>query len=133
MILQISKKRRMGMAKLINKGIVKAAGMMKMDNRINYFKVDPAALETIMEAEKYVRKTSIDRKLKELIKIRVSQINGCSYCLNMHTKGAKKLKVSDEKIDILKNWKKSKDLYKRGKGGIYIGRKYDTGFGKRRQ
>ncbi|GGP15596.1 carboxymuconolactone decarboxylase family protein [Oceanobacillus neutriphilus] len=95
------------MANLINKGIVKAAGMMKMDNRINYFKVDPAALETIMNAEKYVRKTSIDRKLKELIKIRISQINGCSYCLNMHTKAAKKLKVSDEKINKLKNWKEA--------------------------
>ncbi|WP_152657773.1 carboxymuconolactone decarboxylase family protein [Oceanobacillus sp. CFH 90083] len=76
-----------------------------MDNRINYFKVSPAALETIMESEKYVRKTSIDRKLKELIKIRVSQINGCSYCLNMHTKAAKKLKVSDEQINALEDWK----------------------------
>lgn len=97
-------KRRMDMAKLVNKGIVKAAGMMKMDNRINYFKVAPDALEIIMEAEKYVRKTSIDKRLKELIKIRVSQINGCSYCLDMHTKAAKKLKVSDEKIDGLKKW-----------------------------
>ncbi|WP_368901876.1 carboxymuconolactone decarboxylase family protein [Oceanobacillus oncorhynchi] len=93
------------MAKLVNKGIVKAAGMMKMDNRINYFKVAPAALETIMESEKYVRKTSIDKKLKELIKVRVSQINGCSYCLNMHTKAAKKLNVSDKQIDALKHWK----------------------------
>ncbi|GIO19502.1 hypothetical protein J18TS1_26020 [Oceanobacillus oncorhynchi subsp. incaldanensis] len=93
------------MAKLVNKGIVKAAGMMKMDNRINYFKVAPNAMTPIMEFEKYVRKTSIDRKLKELIKIRVSQINGCSYCLNMHTKAAKKLNVSDKQIDALKHWK----------------------------
>lgn len=95
------------MTKFVNKGIVKAAGMMKMDNRINYFKVAPDAMETIMESEKYVRKTSIDRKLKELIKIRVSQINGCSYCLEMHTKAAKKLKVSDEKMDELKKWKET--------------------------
>ncbi|WP_212928893.1 carboxymuconolactone decarboxylase family protein [Oceanobacillus oncorhynchi] len=76
-----------------------------MDNRINYFKVAPNAMTPIMEFEKYVRKTSIDRKLKELIKIRVSQINGCSYCLNMHTKAAKKLNVSDKQIDALKHWK----------------------------
>ncbi|MFC4661074.1 carboxymuconolactone decarboxylase family protein [Oceanobacillus aidingensis] len=76
-----------------------------MDNRINYFKVAPNAMTPIMESEKYVRKTSIDRKLKELIKIRVSQINGCSYCLNMHTKAAKKLNVSDKQIDALKHWK----------------------------
>ncbi|WP_204670740.1 carboxymuconolactone decarboxylase family protein [Gracilibacillus alcaliphilus] len=78
-----------------------------MDNRINYFKVAPDALETIMESEKYVRKTSIDKKLKELIKIRVSQINGCSYCLNMHTKAAEKLKVSTEKMNRLDNWKET--------------------------
>ncbi|MEK5040458.1 carboxymuconolactone decarboxylase family protein [Sporosarcina sp. FSL K6-3457] len=78
-----------------------------MKNRINYFKVAPEALEKILELEKYVKKTSIDRKLRELVKIRVSQINGCSYCLNMHTKEAKKLKVTDEQIDHLSTWKES--------------------------
>lgn len=95
------------MSTFMNKGIVKAAGMMKMKNRINYFKIAPEALEKIMDLEKYVKKTAIDRKLRELIKIRVSQINGCSYCLAMHTKEAKKLKVKDEEIDHLANWKDS--------------------------
>lgn len=98
------------MGKLISKGIVKAARFMNLKNRINYFKVAPEALEKILELEEYVRKTSIDKKLKEMIKIRVSQINGCSYCLNMHTKGAKKLKVTDEQIDHLKKWRES-NLY----------------------
>ena len=80
---------------------------MNMKNRINYFKVAPEALEKIMELEKYVKKTSIDRKLSELLKIRVSQINGCSYCLNMHTKEAKKLKVTDEQIELLSAWKET--------------------------
>ena len=92
------------MGKLVNRSIVKAAGLMNMKNRINYFKVAPEALEIIMDLEKYVKKTSIDRKLRELIKIRVSQINDCSYCLNMHTKEAKKLKVTDEQIDQLSTW-----------------------------
>ncbi|WP_067726276.1 carboxymuconolactone decarboxylase family protein [Oceanobacillus damuensis] len=78
-----------------------------MKNRINYFKVAPEALEKIMEMEKYVKKTPIDRKLRELIKIRVSQINGCSYCIQMHTKEAKKLKVSGEQIDQLSKWKET--------------------------
>ena len=98
------------MDKFINKSIVKAAGLMNLKNRINYFKVAPEALEKIMELEKYVKKTSIDRKLRELLKIRVSQINSCSYCLNMHTKEAKKLKVTDEQIDHLSIWKET-DLY----------------------
>lgn len=92
------------MAKIVNKGIVKAAGMMKMDNRMNYFKTAPEALAAVLEMDKYVRKTSIDKQLKEMIKIRVSQINGCSYCLNMHTKGARKLKINEEKLELLRNW-----------------------------
>lgn len=95
------------MSKLISKGIVKAASLLNMKNRINYFKAAPEALEKIMELERYVKKTSIDRKLRELIKIRVSQINGCSFCLNMHTKEAKKLKVPDEQIDQLAAWNES--------------------------
>ena len=98
------------MGKIINKGIVKAAGLINMKNRINYFKVAPDALEIIMDLEKYVKKTSIDRKLRELVKIRVSQINDCSYCLNMHTEEAKKLKVTDEQIAHLSSWKET-DLY----------------------
>lgn len=97
----------MKMSKLISKGIVKAASFLNMKNRINYFKAAPEALEKIMELEKYAKKTAIDKKLRELIKIRVSQINGCSYCLNMHTKEAKKLNVSDEQIDHLTAWKES--------------------------
>jgi len=97
-------------SKFINKGIVKGAGQMKMKNRLNYFKVAPKAMEKIMDLESYVKKTSIDKKMQELIKIRVSQINGCSYCLNMHTKAAKKLKVKDELIDQLPDWNES-DLY----------------------
>ena len=95
------------MNKYITQGIVKAAGLLNMKNRINYFKVAPEALEKIMELEKYVKKTSIDRKLRELVKIRVSQINDCSYCLNMHTKEAKKLKVTDEQIQQLSTRKEA--------------------------
>ena len=96
---------------LVNKGLVKAAGLRNMKNRMNYFKVAPEALEKIMELEEYVKKTSIDRKLRELIKIRVSQLNGCSYCIHLHTKQAKKLKVTGEQIDNLSNWRES-EIYR---------------------
>ncbi|AXI11088.1 hypothetical protein CUC15_03945 [Oceanobacillus zhaokaii] len=81
-----------------------------MESRINYFKVAPRALEKIMELEMYARKTLIDKKLRELINIRVSQVNGCLYCLDMHTKSAKKLKVTDEQIDQLETWNEA-NLY----------------------
>jgi len=91
-------------SKLISKGIVKAGGYINMDNRINYFKLAPKAMENIMEMEKYVRNSTIDKRLSELVKLRVSQINGCSYCINMHTKKAKKLKVSQEQLEQLTEW-----------------------------
>nr|WP_144922745.1 carboxymuconolactone decarboxylase family protein [Paenibacillus bovis] len=78
-----------------------------MNNRMNYFKVAPSALEKVMELEKYTNSTAIDKKIIELIKIRVSQINGCSYCLNMHTKTARKLKVPEEQIEQLDKWKEA--------------------------
>lgn len=96
------------MAGLVNKGIVKGASLMNLKNRINYYKVAPEALEHIMALERYVRKTKIDRQLKVLIKVYVSKLNDCSFCIEMHTKEAKKLKISDEALTELKNWRENK-------------------------
>lgn len=84
---------------------MKGAGLMNMKNRVNYFSVAPQAMEKVMALEKYSRKNLIDKKLRELIKLRVSQINGCPYCINMHTKAVKKLKVPNNHIDQLNKWK----------------------------
>lgn len=108
------------MSKLVNKGIVKAAGFMNMKNRINYFKVAPNALEKVMGLERYVGKSVIDKKLAELIKLRVSQINGCSYCIDMHTKGAKKLKVTNDQLDQLKNWNASDTYSLKEKAALHL-------------
>src|SRR5690625_4047602 len=96
------------MSKLVSKGIVKGAGLMDMKNRINYYKVAPKALENIIEMEQYIRKISIDKKLKELIKLRVSLLNGCAFCIQMHTKAVKKLNTTDEELQQLSTWKDSK-------------------------
>ncbi|GIN20575.1 hypothetical protein J1TS3_17090 [Siminovitchia fordii] len=93
------------MSKLLSKTIVKGAGFTNMKNRMNYFKIAPKAFESIMDLEQYSRKTSIDKKLRELIKLRVSQMNGCQFCIEMHKKEAKKLKASEEEIEQLSSWK----------------------------
>ena len=61
-----------------------------MKQRINYLEIAPEALNIMMEMEKYTKSTGIDRKLRELIKIRASQLNGCAFCINMHTSDARK-------------------------------------------
>ncbi|WP_040203416.1 carboxymuconolactone decarboxylase family protein [Neobacillus jeddahensis] len=75
-----------------------------MEQRIDYYNVAPEALKIMMEMEKYSKTTGIDRKLRELIKIRASQINGCAYCLNMHTADARKMGETEQRIYCISAW-----------------------------
>jgi len=83
------------------------ARFIPVKNRFNYYKVAPEALENVMQMEMYVRKIKLDPKLKELIKLLASLINGCPFCIQMHTKGARKLKATDEEINELREWQQS--------------------------
>jgi AhpD family alkylhydroperoxidase len=60
-----------------------------MKERLDYAQVSPDALKAMRELERYISASSFERPLYELVKIRASQINGCAYCLDMHTKGAR--------------------------------------------
>lgn len=75
-----------------------------MEQRVDYYNVAPEALKIMMEMEKYTKTTDIDRKLRELIKIRASQINGCAYCLNMHTTDARKIGETEQRIYCVSAW-----------------------------
>src|SRR5690625_2206747 len=52
----------------------------------------------MLEMERYTKTTGIDRKLRELIKIRASQLNGCAFCLNMHTADARKMGETEQRL-----------------------------------
>ncbi len=81
-----------------------------MDNRINLSKVDPKAYEAMIGLEKYIAGTGLDRKLYELIKTRASQINGCAYCINMHTRDALKIGETAQRLFLLDAWRET-ELY----------------------
>jgi len=57
--------------------------------------------------EKYLSTTTLDALTKELIKTRASQINGCAYCIQMHSEEARKLGESEQRIYALSGWKES--------------------------
>lgn len=76
-----------------------------MTQRINYRQVDPEYVQLMLQFEAYAKRTSIDPKLRELIKIRASQINGCAYCLNMHAQDARKLGETEQRIYCLSAWR----------------------------
>ena len=61
-----------------------------MKTRINIAKIEPTGYSAILGLEKFIESTPLTRTHKELIKIRASQINGCAFCIDMHTKEARK-------------------------------------------
>ena len=78
-----------------------------MQERINTAKVDPAAYHAMLGLETYVDKSGLDPKLRDLLKIRASQINGCAYCLAMHTRDARKHGETDERMHLLPAWRET--------------------------
>ena len=81
-----------------------------MKKRIQIAKTAPAAYKAMLDMEKYLEKSGLDKKLYELIKTRASQINGCAYCLNMHTRDALKLGETPQRLFLLDAWRET-DLY----------------------
>ena len=76
-----------------------------MSQRTVIIKENPGAYQAMLGLEKYLGESSIGTGLKELVKIRASQINGCAYCINMHTKDARKLGESEQRIYALSAWR----------------------------
>jgi len=82
-----------------------------MDKRININTVEPHAYKAMFALEGYLAQAEISKSLKELIKIRASQINNCAYCLDMHTKDALKYGESAERLFILSAWQEAEKFF----------------------
>jgi AhpD family alkylhydroperoxidase len=76
-----------------------------MSKRINIFQLEPEVYKSIMVLENYVVNSGISKTHLELIKIRASQINGCAYCLDMHTRDARKTGETEQRIYVLNAWR----------------------------
>lgn len=81
-----------------------------MEQRMNMSKVSPEAYQAMIGLENYITQSGLDRKLYELIKTRASQINGCAYCINMHTRDALKIGETAQRLFLLDAWRET-DLY----------------------
>ena len=75
-----------------------------MKQRINIQELEPNAYKAIFGLSKYLDKTSLSKKLRQLIKIRASQINGCAYCIEMHSDEALKKGETQNRIFALSAW-----------------------------
>ena len=76
-----------------------------MSNRVNIQQLEPDAYKAMYALEKYLSTTKLTPVHKVLIQIRASQINGCAYCINLHTKDARKLNVTEQRIYALSAWR----------------------------
>jgi AhpD family alkylhydroperoxidase len=78
-----------------------------MKQRLNPFSVAPEGVNAFINVEQYLEKCGLDHRLLLLVKTRVSQMNGCAYCLHMHTKDARKLGESETRLYLLDAWHES--------------------------
>jgi AhpD family alkylhydroperoxidase len=78
-----------------------------MKARLIPFEVAPGSLKPMMELEKTLKNSGLEHSLLELVKTRASQINGCAFCLHMHTKDARANGETEERLHLLNAWRES--------------------------
>lgn len=75
--------------------------------RVDYRHVLPDASRAMIELEHVVEASSLDPKLRELIKLRASQMNGCAYCVDMHTKDATAIGEDPQRLHLVAVWREA--------------------------
>ena len=79
-----------------------------MEPRINFYKAAPEATKAMRGLEHYINQSSgLEPSLRELIKTRASQINGCAYCIDMHTKDARAAGETEQRLYALNAWQET--------------------------
>ncbi len=75
--------------------------------RVDYKAAFPKGYEALISLEGAVRSSGIEPLLLELVKLRASQINGCAYCLDMHSKDARGLGEDEQRLHVLAAWREA--------------------------
>ena len=78
-----------------------------MTARINLMNVNPGIFQSMLGLEKQVSKSGLDHKLLNLVRMRASQINGCAYCLDMHSKDARAAGETEQRLYGLNAWRET--------------------------
>jgi len=89
-----------------------------MTMRLNYGVVAPEAVEAMMGLEKAVQDMGLEAGLVHLIKLRASQINGCAFCINMHSPEARADNETQQRLDLLSVWRETNLFSDREKAAL---------------
>ncbi len=75
--------------------------------RLDYAKTLPEASQAMSELQRVVEDSTLETKLRELVKLRASQLNGCAYCVDMHTKDAEAIGESEQRLHLTAVWREA--------------------------
>ena len=78
-----------------------------MEQRLDYVKASAGAFKAMRELQQYVETSGLEHSLMELVKMRASQINGCAYCLDMHSKDARAGGETEQRLYTLDAWRET--------------------------
>lgn len=78
-----------------------------MAERLNYAKAFPEGVHAVLGVEKAIRASGLEASLLELVKTRASQLNGCAYCIDMHTKDARAAGETEQRLYALSAWRET--------------------------
>ncbi|WP_407148520.1 carboxymuconolactone decarboxylase family protein [Bradyrhizobium sp. ORS 86] len=78
-----------------------------MKPRMNFYQAAPETIKALVAVENQISASGLEQSLIELVKTRASQINGCAYCINMHTEDARKHGETEQRLYLLNAWRES--------------------------
>ncbi|UGA41901.1 carboxymuconolactone decarboxylase family protein [Bradyrhizobium quebecense] len=78
-----------------------------MKARMNFYQAAPETIKALVAVESQITASGLEQSLIELVKTRASQINGCAYCINMHTEDARKHGETEQRLYLLNAWRES--------------------------
>ncbi|QGZ56586.1 carboxymuconolactone decarboxylase family protein [Paraburkholderia acidiphila] len=78
-----------------------------MQARMDFYKASPEGTKAMIALEERASKSSIEKPLAELVRLRASQINGCAFCVDMHTTDARKGGETDRRLATVSVWRET--------------------------
>ena len=75
--------------------------------RLNAYEAAPAAMKALVAVETYIAQCGLEKSLVELVKMRASEINGCAYCLSVHSRDARKNGETEQRLYVLPAWRET--------------------------
>src|SRR5450830_419773 len=78
-----------------------------MQSRLDFYSANPDAIKVLREVENQISKSALDILLKELVRLRASQINGCAFCLDLHVSDARKAGESERRLATVSAWRET--------------------------